>query len=70
MTKAKMSIVMILSLMICLFLSSGFASATESDSGTNLSLALPNFLDSSIDKDNFKQTKPIMVRSYGDPLPL
>ncbi|HBQ27422.1 MAG TPA: DUF4879 domain-containing protein [Syntrophomonas sp.] len=58
MAKTKTSIVMILSLMICLFLSSGFVSAAESTLEKDLSLELPKIQDLSTDMDNsqVKQT--------------
>lgn len=71
MTKAKMSIVMILSLMICLFLSSGFASAAESTPEKGLSLELPKIQDLSNDMDNSqaKQTdNNAVLRGSAPPL--
>lgn len=58
MAKTKMSMVMILSLMICLFLSFGFASAAESTPEKSLSLDLLEIQDLSkdVDESQAKQT--------------
>ena len=52
MAKAKMSVVIILSLMICLFLSTGFASAAESTLENGLSLELPKIQPIANDMDS------------------